>query len=36
MYVQKKNPVPVTSCGRRRLERVRSINNKVKNKKSKK
>tara|TARA_R100000935_G_C2725986_1_gene119948 strand:+ start:273 stop:401 length:129 start_codon:yes stop_codon:yes gene_type:complete len=27
-YVQKGNPIPVTSCGRRRLERVKSIYNK--------
>ena len=37
MYVQKNNPVPVTSCGRRRIERVKSIyKNKFRLKKLKK
>tara|TARA_R110000822_G_scaffold96942_1_gene220369 strand:- start:153 stop:281 length:129 start_codon:yes stop_codon:yes gene_type:complete len=25
MFIQKGNPIPVTSCGRRRLERINSI-----------
>jgi|TARA_R110001592_G_scaffold39304_1_gene129315 hypothetical protein len=29
-YVQKGNPVPVTSCGRRRVERVKNLNTKKK------
>jgi len=36
MYVQKRNPVPVTSCGRRRVERVKNIYEKNKSKKAKK
>ena len=35
MYVQKNNPVPVTSCGRRRIERVKSIYKPKVNKKKK-
>ena len=35
-YVQKGNPVPVTSCGRRRLERVKSISKKNTKNKTKK
>ena len=34
MYIQKNNPIPITSCGRRRLERVKSINNKKKSRKA--
>jgi len=36
MYIQKGNPVPVTSCGRRRVERVKSIYKKTKSRKAKK
>ena len=36
MYTQKGNPVPVTSCGRRRVERVKSIYKKKKKNKNKK
>ena len=35
MYIQKGNPVPVTSCGRRRLERVKNIYDKNKSRKAK-
>ena len=33
-YIQKGNPIPITSCGRRRLERVKSIYNKKNSRKA--
>jgi len=35
MYIQKRNPVPITSCGRRRIERVKNIYTKRKSRKAK-
>ena len=32
-YFQKRNPAAITSCGRRRIERVKSIYNKTNSKK---
>ncbi len=34
MYTQINNPCPITSCGRRRIERVKSIYNKPKSRKA--
>ena len=33
MFIQKGNPVPITSCGRRRVERVKDLNTKKKSRK---
>jgi len=35
MYIQKRNPVPITSCGRRRVERVKNMYTKHKSRKAK-
>ena len=34
MYIQKNNPCPITSCGRRRIERVKNIYTKSKSRKA--
>ena len=34
MYTQINNPCPITCCGRRRIERVKSIYNKPKSRKA--
>ena len=33
-YIQHNNPCPITSCGRRRIERVKNIYNKSKSRKA--